>query len=181
MMNSPPFSHRLVTMADLPELRALIDISIRKLVGAVLNAAEVEASFELMGVDTNLISDGTYFAIEQDNCLIACGGWSRRATLFGGDHTSGRNARLLDPATEAARIRAMYTHPDYTRQGIGRFLLSLCQEAAKQEKFVSLELMSTVSGEALYAAQGFHVMERVHIPTSTGIGIPLIRMTKSLI
>jgi GNAT superfamily N-acetyltransferase len=176
----PSITHRLANLNDLPELHALMEISIRKLVGAVLNAEKVEASFEIMGVDTNLIIDGTYFAIEQDNKIIGCGGWSRRATLFGGDHTSGRDARLLDPATEPARVRAMYTHPDYARKGIGRFILSLCEEAAKVDGFKSLELMATIAGEPLYSAYGFNTVEKVQSTTSTGIGIPLIRMTKPI-
>lgn len=172
------FSSRLATLNDLPELHSLMEISIRQLIGVFLDAQKVEASFELMGVDTNLITDGTYFAIEEDGKIIGCGGWSRRATLFGGDHTSGRDARLLDPATEPARVRAMYTHPNYARQGIGRFMLGLCEEAAKKEGFTSLALMSTIAGEPLYVTYGFQVEERVEVPTSTGLTIPLTRMTK---
>jgi GNAT superfamily N-acetyltransferase len=175
---SPTFSSRLATLKDLPELHALMDVSIRQLIGVFLDAKKVEASFELMGVDTNLIIDGTYFVIEKNGHIIACGGWSRRATLFGGDHTSGRDARLLNPTTEPARVRAMYTHPHHTRKGIGRFMLALCEEAAKKEGFTVLELMSTVAGEALYIANGFQVVERVEIPTSRGLAIPLTRMTK---
>jgi len=180
MKNISAFTHRLATLNDLPELHALMDISIRQLIGVFLDPPKVEASFELMGVDTNLITDGTYFAIEQHNKIIGCGGWSRRATLFGGDHTSGRDARLLDPVSESARVRAMYTHPEYARKGIGRFILSLCEEAAKKEGFSTLQLMSTVAGEPLYATYGFSVVEKVQVPTSTGISIPLIRMTKSI-
>jgi GNAT superfamily N-acetyltransferase len=180
MKNFHKFTHRQATLKDLPELHALMEMSIRKLIGAFLDAEQVEASFEIMGVDTNLITDGTYFAIEQDDKIIGCGGWSRRATLFGGDHTSGRDARLLDPATEPARVRAMYTHPDYARKGIGRFILSLCEEAAKKEGFGTLVLMSTVAGEPLYSAYGFSVAEKVQSTTSTGINVPLIRMTKSI-
>lgn len=174
------FTHRLATLDDLPRLRALMELSIRKLVGNFLDAEKVEASFELMGLDTNLVMDGTYFAVEQHGILIGCGGWSRRATLFGADHTGGRDARLLDPKTERARVRAMYTHPDYARQGIGNFLLSCCEEAAKREGFSALELMSTTAGFALYTKYGFDIVERVEVPTSTGVCIPLIRMTKSI-
>lgn len=180
MKNFPAYTQRLATLSDLPQLHALMNTSIRQLIGVFLDPAKVEASFELMGIDTNLITDGTYFAIEQDNQLIGCGGWSRRATLFGGDHTNGRDARLLDPVNEPARIRAMYTHPEYARKGIGRFILSRCEEAAKKEGFSTLELMSTVAGEPLYATYGFSVVEKVQLPTSTGIRIPLIRMAKSI-
>ena len=113
-------SHRLATMAELAELRTLMAASIRKLIGAYLDAARVEASFEIMGVDTQLIEDGTYFVVECERRIVGCGGWSRRATLFGGDHSGGRDARLLDPAREPARVRAMYTRPDFARRGVGR-------------------------------------------------------------
>jgi len=177
MQNHP---YRYATLADLPELRTLMDLSIRKYIGAILDKERVEASFELMGVDTSLIEDGTYFAVTLDQNIVGCGGWSRRATMFGGDHTGGRDARLLDPATESARVRAMYTHPDHGRKGIGSFILSLCEAAAKAEGFKTLELMATVSGEALYLADGFKAIEQVEIPTSAGVTIPLIRMTRQV-
>src|SRR3984893_16419506 len=139
-------SHRLATMAELAELRTLMTASIRTLIGAYLDAARVEASFEIMGVDTQLIEDGTYFVVECERRIAGCGGWSRRATLFGGDHSGGRDARLLDPATEPARVRAMYTHPDCARRGVGRLVLSLCEAAAAQEGVGLLELGGTVAG-----------------------------------
>ncbi|HTO45134.1 MAG TPA: GNAT family N-acetyltransferase [Burkholderiales bacterium] len=180
MIGARAFSHRLATRADLPALEALMTIAIRQLIGAYLDAARVEASFEIMGVDTQLIDDGTYFAIEQDAGIVGCGGWSRRATLFGGDHFASRDARLLDPATEPARVRAMYTHPDFVRRGIGRLVLSLCEAAAAREGFKSLELAATVAGEPLYSACGFSVIERMEVTTSKGIKIPGARMSKLL-
>jgi GNAT superfamily N-acetyltransferase len=93
-----------------------------------------------MGVDTHLIEDGTYFVVECERRIAGCGGWSRRETLFGGDHSGGRDARLLDPATEPARVRAMYTHPDFARRGVGGLVLSLCDAAAARKGFRSLEL-----------------------------------------
>jgi GNAT superfamily N-acetyltransferase len=173
-------SHRLATLSDLPELTALMDVSIRRLVGAYLDAAQVEASFDFMGVDTQLIQDGTYFVVECDDRIVGCGGWSRRATLFGGDHTQGRDARLLDPATEPARVRAMYTHPEFVRRGIGRLVLSLCQTAAIREGFRSLELVATVSGEPLYSACGFSVIERIDVPTMRSLTVPCARMAKRI-
>ena len=95
-------------MADLPELRALMTLAIRQLLPAYLDPARVEASFEIMGVDTQLIEDGTYFVIQCEGRIVGCGGWSRRVTLFGGDHSANRDARLLDPEVEPARVRAMY-------------------------------------------------------------------------
>ncbi|MET3106280.1 GNAT superfamily N-acetyltransferase [Oxalobacteraceae bacterium GrIS 1.18] len=173
-------SHRLATLDDLPALRILMDLSIRTYIGAILSPEQLEASFEIMGVDTSLISDGTYFVVEHAGQIVACGGWSRRATLYGGDHTTGRDARLLDPATECARVRAMYVHPDHGRKGIGSLLLALCEKAASSEGFAKLELMSTVSGEQLYLAHGYLIAERVEVPTSTGVAVPLIRMTKRI-
>ena len=178
MTDSQPFSYRTATVEDLPELRALMAMSIRKLIGAYLDEARVEASFEIMGVDTRLIEDGTYFAVEDGGRIVGCGGWSRRATLFGGDHSSGRDSRLLDPKTEPARVRAMYTHPDFARRGIGRLVLSLCEAAALRAGFRSLELVATVAGEPLYLASGFSVIERIEVPTSTGVTVPCARMTK---
>jgi GNAT superfamily N-acetyltransferase len=174
------FSPRLATLADLPELRALMEVSIRKLIGSYLDEARVEASFEIMGVDTRLIEDGTYFAVEEHGRIVGCGGWSRRATLFGGDHSGGRDARLLDPDIEPARVRAMYTHPDFVRRGIGCLVLSLCEAAALREGFRSLELVATVAGEPLYSSQGFSVVERIDVPTSSGLTVPCARMTKPL-
>ena len=101
------FTHRLATLDDVPVLKPLMDAAIRELLKPVLTSAQVAASFAVMGLDTQLIRDGTYFVIESDGRVAACGGWSRRATLFGGDHSAGREARLLDPMTEAARVRAM--------------------------------------------------------------------------
>jgi len=177
LIDSP--SYRIATLEDVAQLRDLMTISIRKLVGAYLDKARVEASFEIMGVDTRLIEDGTYFAIEDGHRIVGCGGWSRRATLFGGDHTGGRDARLLDPVTEPARVRAMYTHPDFARRGIGRLVLSLCEAAALREGFRVFELVATVAGEPLYLACGYSVIERIEVPTSKGVTVPCARMTKT--
>lgn len=176
----PTFVHRMATVTDLPQLRALMHLVIRELIAAYLDPARVEASFEIMGVDTQLIEDGTYFAVECDGGIAGCGGWSRHATLFGGDHSANRSARLLDPAREPARVRAMYTHPDYVRRGIGRLILALCEAAAIREGFRSLELVATVAGEPLYAACGFLVSERIDVPTLRGVTVPCARMYKHL-
>jgi GNAT superfamily N-acetyltransferase len=180
MTELPDLSHRLATLAELPELRTLMAASIQKLIGAYLDAARVEASFEIMGVDTQLIEDGTYFVVECERRIVGCGGWSRRATLFGGDHSAGRDARLLDPTMEPARVRAMYTHPDFARRGVGRLVLSLCEAAAAREGFCSLELVATVAGEPLYLACGFSMIERIEVPTSKSVTVPCARMRKTL-
>jgi GNAT superfamily N-acetyltransferase len=172
------FSHRLATLPELPELKELMVASIRTLI-EYLDSERVEASFEFMGVDTQLIEDGTYFVVECDGRIAGCGGWSRRATMFGGDHTPGRDARLLDPATEPARVRAMYTHPDFARRGVGRLVLSLCEAAAASEGFQGLELVATIAGEKLYVACGFTITERIDVHTSV-VPVPCARMAKRI-
>ena len=167
-------------MADLEELKTLMAASIRTFIGAYLDKAHVEASFEIMGVDTQLIEDLTYFVVECNGCIAGCGGWSRRATLFGGDHSVTRDVRLLNPKTEPARIRAMYTHPDFARRGVGRLILSLCEDVAAHEGFQSLELVATIAGEPLYTAYGFSITERIKVPTSQGIHIPCALMVKPI-
>jgi len=177
-MNS--LTHRLAKLDDVPALRALMQAAISELLPAFLAPEQVAASFYVMGLDTQLIRDGTYFCIESEGRIAGCGGWSRRATLFGGDHSTGRSVRLLDPGTEPARVRAMYTHPDFVRRGVGRLVLSLCEEAAAREGFRSLALVATVAGEPLYSACGFSLVERIDVPTTKGVTIPCARMTKPI-
>ena len=177
---NPALSHRLATLADMPALQDLMEASIRSLVGATLDPARLEASFEIMGVDTQLIADRTYFMVEHEGRVVGCGGWGMRATRFGHDRTGGRDARLLDPVTEPARIRAMYTHPEFARRGIGRRVLALCEEAAARAGFRSLELVATLAGEPFYLACGYAVVERIEVPTSRGVTIPLARMVKPI-
>ena len=174
------FTHRLATVDDVPTLRSLMEAAISELLKPFLNQAEVAASFSVMGLDTQLIRDGTYFCIECDGRIVGCGGWSRRATLFGGDHSAGRDAALLDPATEPARVRAMYTHPDFVRRGVGRLILELCESAAAKEGFLRAELAATLAGEPLYRACGYVEIERFVADTPSGVSVPLIRMSKRL-
>ena len=170
---------RLATLEDLPELRAVMDRAIRTLQHRFLSPAAVEASAEVMGLDTQLVVDGTYFAVVEDR-IIGCGGWSRRATLFGGDHSEGRSDALLDPESEAARVRAMYTDPDHVRRGIGRAILAACEEAARDEGFRRVELAATLAGEPLYRACGFAQTEAFAKRTTSGVDVPLLRMSKAL-
>jgi GNAT superfamily N-acetyltransferase len=158
----------------------LIDASIRELLKPHLSTAQVEASREIMGLDTQLIDDRTYFVIESDGRIAGCGGWSRRATPFGGCHFSGRDDRQLDPDAEAARIRAMYTHPDFARRGIGRMILSLSEASAAQAGFSRVELVATLAGERLYSACGYEILERLAEITTSGMSIPIVRMAKSI-
>jgi GNAT superfamily N-acetyltransferase len=174
------FMLRLACADDIEALKPLMDRAIRRLLEPFLSPEAVEASFEIMGLDTQLIADGTYFAAEDGNVILGCGGWSRRATLFGGDHSAGRSAALLDPATDAARVRAMYTDPVYARRGVGRAVLDACEAAAVKEGFARAQLAATLSGEPLYRACGYKVLERFTSPTRAGIDIPLLRMEKVL-
>ena len=171
---------RVATLADVPQIRTLMDRAIRELMRPFLSPEAIVASLELMGLDTQLITDGTYFAVVEDDRIIGCGGWSRRATLFGGDHTVGRSDALLDPARDAARVRAMYTDPDHARRGIGRAILRACEVAARGEGFLTEELVATLAGEPLYRACGFAAVEAFEQNTNAGVAVPLIRMTKRL-
>ena len=193
-------THRLAVDADLPALTALMDAAIGELQRGFLTAAQIEASRLIMGLDTQLIADGTYFVVEEageDSLPVGrpdaepasnsagrprvagCGGWSRRATLYGGDHSPGRDAALLDPATDAARVRAMYTHPAFARRGVGRLILSLCEAAARAEGFGRVELAGTLSGRPLYEACGYRVIEPFE-DARGGAPVPLLRMGKAL-
>lgn len=171
---------RLATPEDLPALRDLMSAAIGELLNPFLSPQEVAASFEIMGLDSQLVADGTYFVVEDEGALAGCGGWSRRATLFGGDHSAGRDAALLDPARDAARVRAMYTHPDHVRKGVGRLILEACESAAAGEGFTRCEMAATLAGEPLYRACGYQEIERFSAPTSGGIEVPLVRMGKAL-
>lgn len=172
-------THRLATASDLPALTILMDKAIAELQRGFLDESQIAASRALMGLDSQLVADGTYFVVEEGGQLAGCGGWSRRATLYGGDHSPGRDAALLDPATDAARVRAMYTDPAFARRGVGRLILSLCEAAAKAEGFGRVELVGTLSGQPLYEACGYAVIERFEDDRG-GTPVPLARMGKAL-
>lgn len=173
-------THRPARLADLDALTALMDAAISELQAPFLDAPQLASSRAIMGLDTQLVEDGTYYVVESDGELAGCGGWSRRATLYGGDRTAGREARLLDPATEPARIRAMYTHPRHTRKGVGRLIIALSEDAARREGFKTMTLMSTLAGVPLYEACGFEPVERL-TDDRGGVPVPLVRMEKRLI
>lgn len=170
---------RLAGRDDLAALTWLMDLAIAENQKPFLRPDQIASSRAIMGLDTQLIDDGTYFVIEAGGELAGCGGWSRRATLYGGDRTPGRDTALLDPAKDPARIRAMYTHPDFTRRGVGRLIIALCEEAARKEGFRAAELMATLSGEPLYRACGYAPVERLE-DTRGGAPVPLLRMRKGL-
>jgi GNAT superfamily N-acetyltransferase len=174
-------THRLARPADLDALRAVMALAIAELQKGFLDDAQIAASHAVMGLDTQLVADGTYFIVEEDGAIVGCGGWSRRATLYGGDHSKDlRDPALLDPATDAARIRAMYTHPAHARKGVGRQVMALCEAAARDAGFARAELMATLSGEPLYRACGYTPIEHIEAPGPNGVAVPLIRMGKAL-
>lgn len=177
-------SHRVARPADTAAIIELMHASIAENMKAFLSASEIEAAKESMGVDQTLIDDGTYFLIETDkdgeNILVGCGGWGKRKTLYGGDHTTGRDDSLSDPNVDAARIRAMYTHPDWIRCGIGTLLLDLGEQAARAAGFRSMELGSTIPGEPFYVAQGYTELSRETLVAANGAESVVIKMGKSL-
>lgn len=156
-----------------------MDAAISELQKPFLDENQIASSRTIMGLDTQLIDDRTYFIVKADGRLAGCGGWSRRATLYGGDASPGRDAVLLDPANDAARVRAMYTHPHHTRKGVGRLILSLCEEAARSEGFKRMELMATLAGEPFYCACGYESCQRL-TDDRGGVAVPLSRMRKLL-
>lgn len=177
-------THRLAARADILRIRALVDAAIAGNMPAFLSPREVEIARSTMGVDTLLIDDGCYFLIEahteEGPMLVGCGGWSRRRTLYGGDHTAGRDDSLSDPAREAARIRAMYTHPDWTRRGVGSMLLELGEAAARAAGFTAIELGATIPGEPLYKARGYVEYGRDEAVSPDGARKVVIKMRKAL-
>lgn len=171
---------RPATESDLPALLSVMDAAIGQLQAGFLDPDQIASSRAVMGLDRQLVADGTYFVVEIDGEIAGCGGWSRRATLYGGDHSTGlREPRLLDPAEEAARVRAMYTAPAFARRGVGRALLAHCEAAARAEGFGACELMGTRAGEPLYASAGYEVVERIE-DARGGAPVPLARMRKGL-
>jgi len=179
-----PFVIRKAVPADTPSLTALIDRSVRELQAADYTPAQRESALQsVYGVDSRLIADGTYFVVETDApdpVIVGCGGWSRRKTLYGGDRFSGREDALLDPARDAARIRAFFVHPDWARRGIGALILQTCEAAAAAEGFTRLEMGATLTGLPFYQAKGYAALENLSIPLRDGQSLPIIRMSKSL-
>jgi GNAT superfamily N-acetyltransferase len=176
-MSSSDLHHRSATRDDIAALTTLMNAAIAELQKPFLDDAQIASSRTIMGLDTQLIDDGTYFVVARNGLLAGCGGWSRRATLYGGDRSPGRDAALLDPRKDAARVRAMYTHPSFARRGVGRLILALCEDAARAEGFTRVELMATMSGEPLYRACGYQAVEDV-TDDRGGVPVPLRRMRK---
>lgn len=174
------FTHRVATEADIPALVALMDRSISGPLSAFLTPQQIVASRKLMGIDSQIIADRTFVIVEADGALAGCGGWSGRITEYGGDHTPGRMPAPLTPGIDAARIRAMYTAPEFVRRGVGRLILGLCETAARAAGYDRAELVATMGGEPLYRAAGYGEIERFEDDRG-GAPVPLVRMGKRLV
>lgn len=171
---------RRAVPADIPTLTTLIAASVRGLQAQDYTTAQLEGALRsVYGVDTQLIADGTYFAAEVEGTIVACGGWSKRKTLFGADHYAGREDSLLDPLRDAAKIRAFFVHPDWARRGIGTRVLEACESAARAEGFTRFEMGATLTGVALYKARGYREVEKISVPLSGGESLPIVRMEKA--
>jgi N-acetylglutamate synthase-like GNAT family acetyltransferase len=177
---------RKATAADVPRLRELIEASVRGLQAADYSPAQIEGALKsVYGVDSQLIADGTYFVAEVSDLpnhreIVACGGWSKRKTLYGGDQFAAREDSLLDPAHDAAKIRAFFVHTNWARRGIGGLILEACENAAREAGFTRLEMGATLSGIAFYAANGYAAVENQEAPLANGEVLPIVRMAKNL-
>ena len=173
---------RLATEEDIPALHALIEASVRGLQAGDYTQAQMDGALgTVLGVDTQLIADRTYFVAEADGRLAGCGGWSKRKTLFGADRGPGREPELLDPAKDAAKVRAIFVHPEFARQGLGTLILKRVEDAAAAAGFRRYEMGSTLTGVALYRLKGYQEVERIAVPLKNGEALPVVRMVKGLL
>ncbi len=181
---------RKATSVDVPRLREIIEASVRGLQAQDYTPAQIEGALaSVYGVDSQLIADDTYFVAEvevakvedtENPVVVACGGWSKRKTLYGGDQFAGREDSLLDPAHDAAKIRAFFVHPDWARRGIGTQILEACEKAAIEAGFTRLEMGATLSGVAFYRAMGYVEVENQSAPLANGEVLPIVKMEKLL-
>jgi GNAT superfamily N-acetyltransferase len=179
------FAIRQAVVGDIPEIRQLIDVSVRVLQRGDYSPEQIEGALgTVFGVDTRLIEDGTYYVVEAEHggrkMLVGCGGWSRRKTLFGSDQHQDREDSFLDPHVEAAKIRAFFVHPDWARRGIATQILAHCEQAAQAEGFRRFEMGATLTGVPMYAARGYREVERIEVPLANGHSLPVVRMTKQV-
>ncbi len=171
---------RVAVAADVPILRALIDASVRRLQAQDYTPEQIENSLQtVFGVDSQLIADGTYLVAESAKSLIVgCGGWSKRKTLYGGDHWTERQNELLDPLHDAAKIRAFFIHPEWARRGIGTMVLNACEAGARAAGFTRFEMGATLTGVKLFQARGYVALEHLEISVGNGVLLPIVRMEK---
>lgn len=178
----PAFTHRIAVIDDLDALREVMRRSIETLQSDFLSPEQVVASHQVMGLDAQLVADGTYLIVESGERIAGCGGWSWRSTLYGGDDSVvPREPYALDPAQDPARIRAMYTDPSFARQGVGKLVIRLCEDAAMRAGFKSATMMATMAGVPLYRACGYVEAEPAVRVNVEGIAVPLVRMEKRLV
>jgi GNAT superfamily N-acetyltransferase len=181
------FEIRPAVAADIPILRELIDASVRQLQAQDYSPPQIESALRtVFGVDSQLVADGTYLLVQtvppvgpEMPIIVACGGWSKRKTLYGGDRWRARQDDLLDPRTDAAKIRAFFIHPDWARRGIGTMLLDACESAARAAGFTRYEMGATLTGVKLFQARGYVAIERLEVPLESGITLPVIHMIKA--
>jgi len=188
------FPIRPAVSADTPVLRELIEASVRRLQAQDYTPAQLESALRtVFGVDSQLIADGTYLVAEtttpasplsgsgagETPVIVACGGWSKRKTLYGGDRWRDRQDDLLDPKTDAAKIRAFFVHPDWARRGIGTLVLDACEAAAQAAGFTRFEMGATLTGVKLFQTRGYVAVERIEIPLENGITLPIVHMSKA--
>jgi GNAT superfamily N-acetyltransferase len=170
---------RLATPEDVPVLRELIDASVRGLQTQDYTPAQIEGALEtVFGVDSQLIADGTYIVAEAGSTIAGCGGWSKRKTLYGSDHWTGREDSLLDPLRDAAKIRAFFIHPDWARRGVGSMILRACEDAARAAGFRRYEMGATLTGAKLFGVKGYVAVRPISIPLVNGEVLPVIHMEK---
>lgn len=186
------FIIRIAELRDVSELKTVIHASVLELQAHDYSPAQLERALKAVyGVDTQLIADKTYFVAEAHEerkyatlstqpVIVGCGGWSRRKTLYGGDQWSGREDSLVDPAQDAAKIRAFFVHPKWARQGIGSLILEACETAAKAEGFHRLEMGATLTGVPFYRAKGYIELESTEAPLGDGLTLPIVRMGKGI-
>jgi GNAT superfamily N-acetyltransferase len=198
-MNSVEIRIRKAVAADIPILRGLIEASVRGLQAEDYTVAQMEGALEsVFGVDSQLIADGTYLVAEarivdatpavengsdrkdpESEWVIAgCGGWSKRKTLYGSDHWTGREDTLLDSKRDAAKIRAFFIHPAWARRGVGSKMLEVCEAAAREAGFTSYEMGATLTGAKLFGAKGYVAVENIEVPLKNGLRLPVIHMAK---
>jgi N-acetylglutamate synthase-like GNAT family acetyltransferase len=198
-MNTVEIRIRKATTADIPALQRLMEASVRELQAEDYTPGQMEGALEsVFGVDSRLIADGTYLVAEarivdalskaentaeEENSgsgwvIAGCGGWSKRKTLYGGDHWTGREDTLLDPKCDAAKIRAFFIHPAWARRGVGSKILAACEAGARAAGFTSYEMGATLTGAKLFGAKGYVAVENIEIPLKNGLTLPVVHMAK---
>jgi len=178
---------RKAVASDVPRLREVIDASVRGLQAQDYSPSQIDSALQsVYGVDSQLIADGTYLLAEvveagaTKPAIVACGGWSKRKTLYGGDRWTGREDDLLDPHRDAARIRAFFVDPAWARRGVGTLILEACESAAKAAGFTRLEMGATLTGVPFYRVKGYMELEHLAVPLANGESLAIVRMAKDV-